>query len=167
MCLQPKPSLLVVVWCTYTFTLSITMKNVQTIIQVVNQSLIWCDFDWKLYEFKLTMMTQVCNFLAPFLAFLKSYIHAKHTTCWLSCLTHGSKTWGNVICHFVCNLLQFKLLQNMILNWLFVFISSVLMIYSSGNLFQTIISSSELKFSIMWFSIIKNWPSYVCVGSYK
>jgi len=40
-------------------------------------TLILCDFDWKLYECKLRMMTQVCNVLAHFLAFSKSYIHAK------------------------------------------------------------------------------------------
>jgi hypothetical protein len=78
----------------FTFTLCITMKNVQTIIQVVNQPLIWCDFDWKLYEFKLRMMTQVCNVLAHF---LDPTFMPKHTTCWLSRLTHGSKTWRNVI----------------------------------------------------------------------
>jgi len=69
---------LVVVKCSYsTFTLCIAMKVGVANNEVLNQSLIFCDFDSKLYEFKWRMMVQVVRTLMPFLASPMAYNHSK------------------------------------------------------------------------------------------
>jgi hypothetical protein len=43
--------------------------------EVLNQSIIFADFDLKLYEFKQRMMVQVVRTLMPFLASSMAYNH--------------------------------------------------------------------------------------------
>jgi hypothetical protein len=45
--------------------------------EVLNQSLIFGDFDSKLYEFKWRMMAQVVRKLMPFLAFSMAYNYSR------------------------------------------------------------------------------------------
>ncbi len=79
MCIKSKSKVLIIVICTciHGFTLYILMKSEMAKIKILNQLLIWRNFDSKLLKFKLKMNSQVINVLTPFLAFLSSYINAK------------------------------------------------------------------------------------------
>ncbi len=68
----------VVVRCSYsTFTLCIAMKVGVANNEVLNQSLIFGDFDSKLYESNRRMMAQVVRRLMAFLASSMAYNHSK------------------------------------------------------------------------------------------